>query len=284
MKLTEEQIIYVKENYAKIGRWEIAKNFQVSPYSIYTIAKKYGIRYDKSISYDKNCNKNNVDKLIKDFTPESAYILGFIWADGYISRGSRSYSINLSIKYEDGILIKDIIYQIADWKTYIYQPGKHQRNNNQLMQFHMANKMLFQFLENNDYRIKSGASADKILNVLPENLHKYWIRGYFDGDGSAHFNIPSRSNSITFTSCYHQNWNFLINILNKLSIEFCIMQTVQKNNNKFSRLVIRKIKSIYKLYQFLYNNELPNLGLLRKRDKIKSFFDQRQNNLVPGLI
>jgi len=45
------------------------------------------------------------------------------------------------------------------------------------------NRPLVKYLVDNDYLVKSNASADKILSTIPEKFQHYFFRGLIDGDG-----------------------------------------------------------------------------------------------------
>jgi len=50
------------------------------------------------------------------------------------------------------------------------------------------NRLLYEFLVDNDYKLKSYNSADKILSKIPNSLHHYFFRGLIDGDGCFYLN------------------------------------------------------------------------------------------------
>ena len=85
------------------------------------------------------------------------------------------------------------------------------KNKNRL-DFRIVNRFLYNFLKENDYHIKSGASASKILLKIPEHLQHYWWRGFIDGDGCFVRNERNRLNILQITSTFDQGWSFIKNI------------------------------------------------------------------------
>jgi len=61
---------------------------------------------------------------------------------------------------------------------------------------------IYDFLSENNYKEKSYVSATKILNKIPNNLKKYFFRGYFDGDGSIYKYEKYYQVGLNITSTY----------------------------------------------------------------------------------
>jgi intein/homing endonuclease len=121
--------------------------------------------------------KNN---LFDNIDANKSYILGFLWADGYINN-----RIETTIKSSDFNNIYNIFSKSGDWKQlhrdrHSKQTGKIYKSSS----LYYYGKETYNFLYENDYKIKSSTQPTKILNIIPKEYHKDFYRGYIDGDGS----------------------------------------------------------------------------------------------------
>ncbi|MEK7087086.1 MAG: LAGLIDADG family homing endonuclease [Patescibacteria group bacterium] len=119
----------------------------------------------------------------------------------------------------------------------------------------ITNKDFANFLKENDYLIKSGASPNKILSLIPNNFHQYWYRGYMDGDGTYSTNGTKFLNlfRIGASSTYDQNWNFMELLSNELVIKNYITKGHYKNGSG-SVWRINRQKDILKFINFIYTD------------------------------
>jgi len=134
----------------------------------------------KNTRYVKSNDEYNIhpQQFFDIKTPEVAYILGLLWADGYVSN-IRSGIIAIAALEDDLETVKHIFLSTGKWNL-----NKRQLPNRRpQMTIQTTNKPLTTFLANNDYIVKSIASADKILSKIPNELQHYWFRGLIDGDG-----------------------------------------------------------------------------------------------------
>lgn len=199
--------------------------------------------------------KNNL--FTTNINEYSCYILGLLWADG--SMCGNMVAIE-SIK-EDIESLKNVFLDTGEWNIR-YRTRKEWKPQ---MCYHISNKEFSFFLKNNDYDKKSYISADKILQKIPDNLKKYWLRGYWDGDGCFYFNATNRTVQCTATSTYEQDWNFLENIYKILNIKYSIRR-VKNQRSSYSQIRITNRKDSLKLINYLYDFE-DDLGFKRKKEK-----------------
>lgn len=260
IKWTQDKIEFLRENYSKIEINELAKILGLKKGSVMSNASRFGIRMLKNHKYRNHGNKDDVSHIVKNISsPEVAYILGFLWADGWLftaTKKRRSMSVNIKIIKEDMDDVSDLFLKFVNWNVYQYLP----KNRKPVTQLNFSNEELYYFLINNDYLDKSGISADKILSKIPEDLHCYWFRGLCDGDA----NIDTTH--ITISSCYDQNWKYLEALANKLNMEFTIKRYVsQKTGHKSSSFIIPKKTESLKFLKYIYKDNI--FGLKRKYDK-----------------
>lgn len=226
-----------------------------------------------------DCYNVHPEQFINIKTPEVAYVLGFIYADGHIS----NCKITLTCLKKDMDEIMPIINKTGNWS---YRLIKKQKSTWQdAVTISTYNPFIYDFLVKNDFLIKSGASADKIINKIPDNLRKYFFLGFSDGDGCFYVNVNSRACQHTYSGCYNQDWSFIENILNKLSIKHSIFRykTPSKQNSEKYRgcsyVSIRSFESLTKFGNFLYDEyENNGIGLKRKYDKFKQIKSLNKKN------
>jgi hypothetical protein len=213
----------------------------------------------------ENKNKPTVNfKLFEEnLTKESSYILGLLWADGHLMKKSKLTSINMSA--DDILEIKDIFLKTGNWR--ISPPFKKFFNNKEVksqIKISSTTWGLYYILEKYNYLQKSSVSPDYLLNNMPQNLKKYWFRGYLDGDGCIRFK-DKKYMSIVFAGPYNQNWNFLINLCKSLDIKFYIKKYEVKLGG-YSQFVIYRKNDVRAFCNYIYE-DFNDMGLKRKYEK-----------------
>mgnify|MGYP001613579597 CR=1 FL=1 len=215
-----------------------------------------------------------------------AYLLGFIWADGYICKDSARILMNK----EDSNYIKPIIDSSGEWSVYINPNKSRPLSWKESILFVKNSRILTSFLKENDYCEKSFKSPDKILSKIPENLKHYWWRGYFDGDGC--INLTSKHRRASICSTYEQDWKFVKDLASELNFNFAIEKTkrINKssgNENKYSKIHIQNLRSLNLFLFYVYEGyETDNIGFKRKYDKwvlIKNHTEKR-DAFIPSYI
>lgn len=215
--------------------------------------------------------KVDTEQFIDVKTPEVAYLLGLIWADGCVVcvPETHRYVIQITNTLTDALIFNDIAQKTGKWNFNTYgQRGSRKP----IGVLSTSNKELVEFLIDNDYKSKSWESADKILSHIPEDIKHYWFRGLLDGDGCL-------SNGVDIASSYKQDWGFMIKLCNKLQIEYQLHQRINnKNGYKFSSFNIQKIKFADRFCNYIYQNyEKDKIGLERKYNQYCNFHEHHIN-------
>lgn len=219
--------------------------------------------------------KLNKKLFLNITTKEIAYLYGFIWADGHIVIRENKYDYRVMIKIAkgDGKEIKDILLKTGDWC--ISYP-----NNGGTIQFQASknDKEIVNFLKDNDYLIKSGASPDKILSKIPEHLKHYWWRGYFDGDGY----VCKSWWNIDIASAIEQNWLFAKKMCKELDITFRSKKNISKCGNSSHFYLVSRYDCI-KFLTYIYKDfSKDKMGLKRKYNTFISNLDKINNSYKNG--
>lgn len=159
--------------------------------------------------------------------------------------------------------LKSIFENVGEWNYY----ERHRKNRKKSLIIRTNNRPIVEFLINNDYGNKSKVSADKILNLIPEQNKSYFLLGFFDGDGGIYKYKEKNHLRISFAGSYEQDWYWMENILTKLNITYQLYKRIFKNS-KGSEIVFSKKDSVIKFYNYIYKDEI---GLKRKRNIIENF-------------
>lgn len=177
--LRKDEIIELFNN--GISPRKIAKLLNIYDQTVYNLLKYLNIDYT-SKKYKRSQAKYSLNTNYFEIidTEEKAYFLGFIVADGYISRNGYSLVISLNSIDKD-ILIKFLnsIGSNMNVKDFIkenkYAHSKVSVNSKEFIS-HLINK--------NIYSNKSLTMNSSVFNYVPDNLKRHFLRGYFDGDGN----------------------------------------------------------------------------------------------------
>jgi hypothetical protein len=279
---TQEEIEFLKNNYPNKGSNYCSIHLNRKINSIHSKCSLLKIKLTKDyikIHNQEVQRKRNEKKLNSDFnvnleqflnvtSPNVSYFLGYLWADGYIVR----QEIRLSILKSDMDVIKPVLDKIGKWNY-----NERQRDNRSLICTAITNnKRLVDFLIENDFKIKSGASADKILNKINDSVKHYFFRGLVDGDGSIN------NKRLSISSNYTQDWSYVTKLANKLDLKTYIYRIISEKN-KYSVIEMNGINGLL-FGNYIYKNiDLDNIGLKRKYIKYLELKD-RINNSKTSLL
>jgi hypothetical protein len=296
---TKDEIEFIKNNYPSKGSDYCASKLNRTPNAIIKWCVKNNIRVSEKRSrerilqnikkaHEKSRNKSydkfniNPEYFLNPKTKEAAYILGLIWADGWIRNEGvgLSNSINISMCSEDLDNLLPIFDKSGKWNKYkISQPNRKIQT-----KLETQNRVIVEFLIKHNYNNKSGGSPNSIINCIPKDLIHYWFLGLVDGDGCFYFNKYSHQFSIAST--YNQDWQFMIDLLDKLGVKkYTIKRREQLKPNgdihRSSIIRITNINDIVTFGNFIYQNyEFDNIGLLRKFNKFKLIQSKQSKRIV----
>lgn len=255
---SEIEKMYLEDNLTPA---QIGEKFGSKRYQINYLLEKHGIQ--KSVSQAKrkySLNENYFDEID---TPNKAYILGFLYADGYNNRINNT--VVLSLNREDREILEKINKEIGSTKPLFesnYTPDDGVERH--MLILTMASKHMCESVE------KWGLVQNKTFTItfpdfLKEDLIPHFVRGYFDGDGCAcstsdkgrpRFQITLMSST--------QFCNGLIDYLETQNIHFHINQPLRKSKkNKIVRS--GNNKELPKFINLIYKD--ADLYLERKKNK-----------------
>lgn len=238
--------------------YELGKKYNCNERTVCDILKQAGIELHRG--KHSSCNENYFTTID---SPNKAYLLGFITADGAII-GKYSSSCAIEVHEKDKALIEFAQKEINPNATITkcFSEKKHNYRIN------FSSKQMCQDLEK--YGIVPNKS--KIIEAIPEdlipsNLLRYYFRGLIDGDGCIHNNggISIYSGSKNFIENVQE---CLVRILNvsKLGIyhgtTYFVSWTKQTDRQKFYDFLYKDCldDTFYfpRKYQRLYNSLYDN--------------------------
>lgn len=274
---SDNDLKFLNNNYAKYGVNYCAEKLKVNRRRIISKANSLGLKTDIIIkSENKNKLKVNYDLFNNNFTKESVYILGLLWADGHVRKENKTTSI--SCVESDINEVIPIFLKTGDWM--ISNSIKKYFNNNEVKtqkKISTTTWGLFNILKKYGFLNKSIGCPINFLNKIPDNLKNYWFRGFLDGDGCIRLGKKYGS-SIVFSGPYNQNWLFLENLCNELKIHFLIDRRIVKLGGHSYFTIYRK-NDVKILGDYLYSN-YDNIGFSRKYKKYLIVIE-RINNKKP---
>ena len=244
----------------------IVNQFNISKPTIYRIARDYNV----STTYRKYSFNTSYFHTIDD--EHKAYWLGFILADGCVSKPGKTHIDNcrlkINISNKDIYLLEMFKKDIEAFNSHIhtYIPEKT-FSKNPMSEIILNSKELCNDLK--QYGIDSYKTGNEsIPNNIPEDLIRHFIRGYFDGDGTITNNKDKPT--ISFTCA---NINFLYQLKSLLQNEMNLLSNAipipsGKQNSRIKRsyqISFGGIIDVLNFYNYIYKN--ATIYLPRKYNK-----------------
>lgn len=243
---------------------EISNVLNVSERSISRVLKEANINTKRKNRYTLDESFfGNID------CEEKAYILGLIYADGYV--GDEHFN-NIVIALNDRDLLEAVAQKLKFTGDIRVSKKGGFENSKEGNVLNFSSEIMA-----NDLRIL-GLFPNKslTLNKLPkiaENLYRHFIRGYFDGDGTI---VISKKTSYHQVAGVKKKYEypslrfgllgvkeFLESIANIASLELYSIRNTKCEQIK--ELSVSSKKELKHIYDFLYNDS--KIFLKRKYDK-----------------
>lgn len=250
-----DQLIY---NYQelKLPLSKVGEKYGISRAIIKRILQENNIRI-RTAGETKRKYNVDVDFFSKE-SPEMAYILGFIAADGSIRKNGNLIKIGLSSKDKEQLsLIKRVLR--------LDNPIKDYTNTNN----YEVSELTWSCEQHKRDLSRYGVVPAKTYAFnFPTNLSKeYWrdfIRGYFDGDGCITGRRPE------WKICAYKKE--LLETINSYFLEegINLVNIHKKNDQELYDIRYTAIDSLQKIYNLLYySNDV--LYMKRKKEKFDSY-------------
>lgn len=208
-------------------------------------------------------------------TEEKAYILGFLYADGY--NDTKHNCIRLTLAETDKIILEKINKILGHNKPLrFYERVSKNPNWQNAWALDIENKKMCLDLEKlGCMKAKTHILEFPTEEQVPSYLHNHFIRGYFDGDGciSSNANVVINNRKPTYTISFVGNLPFL------LKVQEILMLKLNFSKTKLSKRYKDRVDTIFSLY-YGGNRQLPlfseylykdsTIFLERKKNKFES--------------
>jgi hypothetical protein len=239
---------------------EIASYFNIHRMKVQRILLKNNVSLRRVTSQIK-CNK----QFFYSYTPQSCYWAGFVLADGYI-RGNRN-SLSIKLCKKDKTHLYNFLNAIECTEfSRVKDADTYSHLTISLDMFKDGLEKLFGITNNKTF---TAAISDKI----PEKYLKYFILGYFDGDGclTKSNGVPS-INFVGTTDTLDVIKSYFYNIIGvRLKSKNKIPPIQYKTQNIGS--IHYSGKNAHKILSYLYEGLMDNCYLERKHDRYKLYFN-----------
>jgi intein/homing endonuclease len=202
-------------------------------------------------------NKQNKTKFNENIfdsidTEEKAYWLGFLYADGCVHSSGKTktqYTIEITLQNSDKRHLIKFLQFLQHENTH---PSLKIINGDNYWRIAVTNKHLWETLNEKGCVCKKSLIL-KYPTFLSEDLHKHFIRGYFDGDGC----ISYQKNPLTVSPrCSVISTSEFISVLNDILKQQDITGPISKDKRwaDNTRVISFCSSSSYKLLKWLYTD------------------------------
>lgn len=256
---TQEDIDFLKENYQTISTKELAEILHRSCDGIQIKAERMHLK-----KFPYTCNYkffSNID------TEEKAYWLGFLTADGWITKNFKSGSASTGVELQYGDIEHlrkfnksiDGNYRITDrWRKCNLSSSDKL---NHICKLRIYSKIMHDDLVNLGFTYTK--SFDCFMPELREDLVRHYMRGYFDGNGC--FSVSNNHLSVSVCTASKQIAEDFVNKLNNIGIDMRLYSYINENNVVIYRPGFSKVSEKLKFLDYIYDN--CNIYLDRKYKK-----------------
>lgn len=298
---------YVEKTLPRRGRWrflvkDIPKCDKMKMcqmyndgYDTYTIGKAFDMSYKQISSvldennikrvYSPGKRKYSLDEHYFDRidSPNKAYILGFLFADGY--NDTDKNTISLSLQEEDKEILDIINREIGSNKPLRYihyeygleKYGLHMKNQYRMV---VSSHIMSQALASH------GCVKNKSLVLkfpkMDEKLYSHFLRGYFDGDGSICRTIRNDNRSDNYNITLVSTEDFLLEaqkcLIKNLNIPGGTITDPCSNNGITKVLTIGGRIQTKVIMDWFYKD--ATLYLKRKYDKYISYYYEDNSHVA----
>lgn len=248
---TDEQVAYIIDKYINknYSLKQLGKEFGCSYGTIRNLLNKHHIKSRGS----KQGYPRNEFYFNKIDTPEKAYWLGFLYADGCVH--SNSYEISMNITDKEHVEKFQKAIGAINHKITITN-DKRWENAKTLYQFSIKDKQLHEDLTKWGCIPQKSLKIDKIPNI-PRDFISHFIRGYFDGDGSLHYLKGTNNYRISFVGTQ----SFLMDIQKELQTNVSLYFG---SSGKAYDLQISGRKQVERILNYIYQDSTEQTRLDRK--------------------
>lgn len=267
MKYSKEQLVEIYETEClqnKMKYSEVKKKYDIPRGTWdYWIRKRLGNKADKRKYKANDHFFDSIDSEVK------AYLLGFLYADGYLASDGR---IGIRLKEEDIEILEMIQKYICP-----SNPIEHSNNQNFKRQpqcsIRWKSHIMYNRLKELGFCIDKTHTDSNIFQLIPEDMKKHFLRGYTDGDGHIQAYRLDNGTYRKISICWV---NGCINILKDIQNWMPQHSWHLYDEKTFYVLGCYHHKEAYEIIQRLYSN--ATFFLTRKINQANKIFEFYSNS------
>ena len=260
--LTDEQKDYMIYNYVVLKRGvnSIGKEIGISGLTVQRHLKKMGVKIRNHQESMQECRGHNVnDNFFKVQSHDMAYVLGLIASDGYVSKDTNHFGIDIQESDEELLYkIKRVLNYEGDIMHYTSNGGC------KASRIRVCSKTIKKDLEHYGIKPKKTFTLEPPFFLAPEYCISY-IRGYFDGDGCLSY-ADKEHKTIAFSILGTKEF---LSSCNKYLNNMYIIRKETRKNLYVLGCAGRKKSKAFLFINYLYDN--AHIYLDRKFDRYKYF-------------
>lgn len=249
-----------------ITEGKIAEQYSVHINTISNIVRKFNIaRPDDKRPHSRKYSLN--EHYFDDIdTPNKAYIIGFLWADG--SNNLKNHVIELSLQERDKDILIDISNELGSNRPLrFYNLKSKNPNYSNQYRLSLSSKYMSDLL-NSLGMVQNKSLYLKFPTWLREDLYPHFIRGYLDGDGWISKNLKAPRVEIVGTNSFCEGLSEYI--YQRLEIQCAIRKRYKNSKSPVRQLDFGGRRQVKCFLDFIYKD--ADLYLDRKFNIYKSIF------------
>lgn len=266
---TKAELEFIRENFDSMSYDELAEATNRSYDSIRMICNSIGLQRIKRYSHNH--------KFFDKWSPEMAYVLGFVTADGTVlcNYEKKQYRLCVRLQQKDECIL-EYIKSLISPEVPIYHHSEvseitgalHRYSTISISSKYMAERLV-------ELGVIPNKTGKESLPTIPDEFKSYYLLGLFDGDGCISSNIRKDRKKKS------RRWIFGIHVASKqflddvkkiLGFNFGVVEYRPKNHCYV--WTINKVLELSKIFEFLYGGS-PDFFLKRKYEKFLEFYSNR---------
>ena len=264
---SDEQKTFIIEHYKKNNNVkELALMFHVSQASMRTALHKFGIQTKLTCEKLKEKYPRNSRYFQNIDTPEKAYWLGFLYADGCVMNSGSIHRVRINLAESDYEHLMKFKKAVEAFNTPIKQTIK-KINKKEYKGYYISfadKEMVYDLIDKGCFPNKSLELKFPNETQVPRNLIYHFIRGYSDGDGTITCSYPhGKEFSPLFCWGILGTEHFLTNVKNILGKPNLKLE----NKKTHYGLKICGNKQLFNILSKIYANSYDDIELSRKRKR-----------------
>lgn len=274
---SDEEIDFIKQNYMEMKTADICMILQRSKSAVELKASRLGLK-----KYPYTCDYNYFDTID---TEDKAYWLGFLAADGWISKNEKTNAgaTGIDLQYGDIAHLKKFNksingnYRITDRWRECNISTKDTTKKHHICSIRIFSLTMYESLANKGFD-KNKSYEFKIPNI-DNNLIRHFMRGYFDGDGC--FTFTNKTFHISFITASKFLSDDIISILKSQGLNTCEETYINSCDTTMYRPTIYGIDDKIRFLNWIYTDCKTYLDRKYKKYlKVKNNYEDTQSLAV----